>query len=110
MPNAEKLLVVDDAPNWSKVLQTILSERYEVILASSVQKAEEAIKKGDLTRILSDGLDGQWEEIFGLSQKAGIPFKVLSGNSDVLKRAKELNVPTVNKYDISVGDVDIKDL
>lgn len=111
MTKSEKLLFVEDAENWRAVIQATLEGDKEFSIVSSVEEAKAAIDAGTaFTRIITDGLEGGWEQVMALAQTAGIPLKVLSGNDDVIKKARGLGIESINKEDVSMGTVKIEDL
>lgn len=111
MVERETILIVDDEKSWQRTLSYKLEKKGRTLQAvSSAEEALEALQAGGVTRVISDGLEGDWEEVYKLAQEAGIPLTVFSGSGDVQKRAQKLGVRFIDKMDLALGKVTIDEL
>lgn len=79
---SEKILVVDDMPDWLHTTLGVLSdEGIDAVGASSVEEAEKILAEGGVTKVVTDGLEGEWKKVVQAAKE--LPVTVLTGNSKI---------------------------
>ncbi|MFH1863701.1 MAG: hypothetical protein ABIJ85_02175 [bacterium] len=97
-----RVLIVEDSQNWRDLLPSVF-KGIETVVVKSAKEAEEALKKGGFTEIVTDGLGGDWTQV--VEKSGGLPVKLLSG--DV--RHKHLAIEKGVKF-LDKGTFDINEL
>ncbi len=86
---ARRVLAVDDSDVWRDMLGDILTSAgvdHEV-----VEDADTAVAKletGEFTGVITDGLNGAWQEVADAAAEAGVPLALVSGSLTVVNDAK----------------------
>lgn len=101
----ERILVVEDAENWREMLGMVLRRKGDVVVVSSVEEAQKALGQGGFTRIICDGLEGDYKKVYEAAKKAGVPLKILSSSDSVKEQAEELRIEFVDKSKIDIDSL-----
>ena len=94
--NERRILVVEDDKTWRRELTRYLEQsEIKFAVADSAKAAKKVLEEGGYTDIITDGLEGTFTDVI---EAAGtIPVTVLSGDYQVERTAKEMEIRFMNK-------------
>lgn len=93
-----RILLVDDDPSVAASCKEMGEfAGNTVVIASSASKAKELIERGQFDRIVTDGLEGRWVDVWEEGTKKGIRTVVLSGSGRIVDEAKKRGAEAVLK-------------
>jgi len=97
-----RVLIVEDSQNWRDLLPSVF-KGIETVVVKSAKEAEEALKKGGFTEIVTDGLEGAWIQV--VEKSGGLPVKLLSGDVRHQQTATEKGVKFLNKSSFEIEEL-----
>lgn len=92
LPEQQDILYIDTEPLHCGVVVGAMKRQNKLRSIDGVNTVEEAlalIAKKHYTGIITDGLEDRWPEIADKADELGIPIKMCSGRSKVLKAFEE---------------------
>lgn len=99
-PAKEVTLVVDDEPDCLSFLVDDVAGPLGCLLiaASDSKSAIEALEKGEISKVLCDGLDGDWRNVFETAKERGVRrFALYSANRNAHNQARNLGIEVFEK-------------
>lgn len=97
-PFAIRILLVDDDPDAADSYKTMGAlVGNTVIIVSSASKAEELIRPGEFDRIVVDGLQGEWVNVWRKGTQEGIETIVFSSGEQIIRAARQMGAKAVLK-------------
>ncbi|PJC28421.1 hypothetical protein CO054_00240 [Candidatus Shapirobacteria bacterium CG_4_9_14_0_2_um_filter_39_11] len=80
-----KVLFVDDSASIRMFACDFLEKTMglSTVIVDSAEKAIEEIQKGNFTHVITDGLNGGWENVVQAGQEKGVSVTVISGNPKI---------------------------
>src|SRR5262249_36507823 len=99
-----KVLVVEDDASWARRHSSRLQRLgIDHIVVDNVADAIERIRRGGITEVVTDGMEGGWIDIANAAREHGVTPKVVSADSDAERLAGEKQIRFLNKWDASEG-------
>ena len=96
------ILIVEDSSTWRELLPELF-DKIKTRVVGSAKEVPQALSKGDITEIITDGLGGKWTEV--VKHAGNLPVKLLSGDLRHKSLSTEKGVPFFDK-----GDFDLDEL
>lgn len=102
-PEASRLLVVEDETLWRNIAgRACASAGVDHIIVDSFSDGMDHVMTGMFGSVLSDGLEGQWVQLYQANQQWGdTRFALMSGDDEQITKAKADQVPAFHKTGIT---------
>ena len=110
--NPFSVLIVEDSEDWRNLYSAILeAQGLQFVAVASLTEAQAQLQTRKYTHVLTDGLEGEWSGVVKEANNAGIRnIYVISGRSGIKLDVSNSGASYVNKRDIGLGVVNVKDL
>lgn len=118
MSEKPHILIVDDEPHGVAVLvvrELIKAAQASVTVVDSPESASPILRRGGISAVVSDGLEGRWGKVRSQLGEEDIPFVLLTGSLDQIDKAEQVirngdtKLQVMNKGDLFSEDPAQKD-
>lgn len=96
------ILAVDDDSMWRGIFGRALLARSDIIseVVDDADSAIDCIRTGEVTGVITDGLEGRWTDVCLAAGNINIPVVVMSGLSVTVQQARSQDIEAYNKTEI----------
>ncbi len=91
-----QILYVDDGQATDSLVRSLEVFEHETSVARTVQEAKNLLKDRSFNVILSDGLGGNWRQVYDVAHERNLPVVVLSSNSDIEREITDLGLEGIS--------------
>jgi len=94
----EHVLVVEDDDTWRDLFARSFQRRgIKATIVGSAVEALELLEKGEINRVITDGLNDNWWKVAKAAHELGLSVKLVSAEERYQLSAHEMGIEFINK-------------